>query len=78
MSCYIPTSPLVKADTPIGESPVAQLDDYRGTRAQRNARRLQRARERNAARPPWRYEPNDITHKKAHHRIVLGGGMNRG
>jgi hypothetical protein len=36
-------------------------------------RRL-RIRARKLARKPFVYEPNDISHKKAHHKITLGGG----
>lgn len=36
--------------------------------------RRMRIRVRKMMREPWTYTPNDITHKKAHHKITLGGG----
>lgn len=42
--------------------------------AGREQSRLARIRARKALRAPFVYTPNDITHKKAHHKITLGGG----
>lgn len=68
--------PLVAAGIAVGKSKVAQLNVWQIAKCLGMAdvmRRL-RIRDRKKLRKPFVYSPNDITHKKAHHRITLGDG----
>ena len=57
--------------TPIGTAILWRLLDWAHGKGFARRRRI---RERKLLRVPWVYVPNDITHKKEHFKIFLGGG----
>lgn len=75
---YETHSKLAEAKIPMGAT-VTEIEVARGWRRKDAllgagwSRRL-RIRLRRAFRVPWTYVPNDITHKKEHFKIFLGGG----
>lgn len=69
---------LADARIPMGATvtPILQARHWRSVDARRGIgfSRRQRVRARKQFREPWVYVPNDITHKKEHFKIFLGGG----
>lgn len=71
---YETHSKLAEAKIPMGATVTDISEAARWRDFGKDWHRRLRIRARKIFREPWAYVPNDITHKKEHFKIFLGGG----